>query len=64
MEFEFNLVLFLKHESLFQFVDIAALYFLALPQKVPKRSRIFNASPHKANARPLNIRASAQIVKN
>jgi len=61
MSYKLNLVFFIKHEILFQVASVASLYFLALPQKVPKNSRIFNASSHKANARPLNIQASAQI---
>ncbi len=64
MRHKFNLVLFIKHEVLFQVVCIASLFFLALPQKEPKRSRKFNASPHRAYARPLNFQASAQFKQS
>jgi len=59
MEHKLNLLFFIKHEILFQFVSIVSLFFLAwdaphCPKKngsdrSSKRSRIFNASTHKAN---------------
>jgi len=64
----FNLALFIKQEIYFMMYVLLLCSFWHCPKKngsgrPSKNSRIFNASPHTAYARPLNIPANAQNEK-